>query len=461
MSRKAKLILILILMVACFTCFMVIPPSALALDMNPGLKPYFLSSLALTGVTFASVEAAEGGIQSIWSNMGEYIQNKWNKVALAAQNAFIFDSVMRDSLRDWVDGFSNGSIEATYQTGGIETLYTSSHYNYSPLSSANIHQVLDNGQYTGIFNFRLNFDSITYPCQFFLYREATINYTQNILFYGLTARQQVVIDGHTVSQYQIKVQVGSQNVAQPLAISPWVTDKHIYEIMLGISTSGEVDVYVDGVLLGSKTIDGISWCGQAMIAGGYHEYWTNTIQTVPLTDQDVIINNNYYDNSIDYSGRVVNVPSTNVGDYVGENPVAVPTTDTAIPVGGVDTEIGTITGWLSQTYAKVTSGIDSFTGSVARFFDLSIPVDLSPLQIAGTTFTTKFPFSLPWDLKNAFNLMVATPVAPEWTISYMGNDISFNFDLVENYVPMIRTFMLILFDVGLILVTRKLLGGAA
>jgi len=80
--------------------------------------------------------------------------------------------------------------------------------------------------------------------------------------------------------------------------------------------------------------------------------------------------------------------------------------------------------------------------------------------------TTRFPFSLPWDLYYLFSLFLADPVRPDIDIDKkFGKNslpIKFKVDIawMDNYIGFFRTFVMITFLWSLTLVTRKLFGGA-
>lgn len=92
------------------------------------------------------------------------------------------------------------------------------------------------------------------------------------------------------------------------------------------------------------------------------------------------------------------------------------------------------------------------------------------LKMAGSAFTTAFPFSIPWDIGRAFDAVFGSfedlRDMPEWhwTIRFAGHDYTIDFgidDYFLSWFEIIRSVMLILFDVGLVYAVRKMLGGAS
>lgn len=95
--------------------------------------------------------------------------------------------------------------------------------------------------------------------------------------------------------------------------------------------------------------------------------------------------------------------------------------------------------------------------------DLDIP-DISAFQVP-TIITTKFPFSIPWDLKRAVQMFQATASVPVFTIPFVIESINFSYDIVidlnqfEYLAKIVRWFVLAIFMVGLIMATRSLIKG--
>lgn len=82
----------------------------------------------------------------------------------------------------------------------------------------------------------------------------------------------------------------------------------------------------------------------------------------------------------------------------------------------------------------------------------------------GKIVTTRFPFSLPWDLYRVIALFNATPITPVFKIDtkFMGMDYKFEYGLgwLDPYIPWFRGFLIAGFVIFLIQSTRNLLGGA-
>lgn len=69
----------------------------------------------------------------------------------------------------------------------------------------------------------------------------------------------------------------------------------------------------------------------------------------------------------------------------------------------------------------------------------------------------KFPFSLPWDLRNSVKVFVKPGVAPKWETSIQNVPIVIDFARFESLALISRSFLFIIFCVVLIILTRKFL----
>lgn len=100
---------------------------------------------------------------------------------------------------------------------------------------------------------------------------------------------------------------------------------------------------------------------------------------------------------------------------------------------------------------------------VLQVFDLSKSINLDKLKFDGNLFTTKFPFSLPFDIKNGFTMMIEPQRAPNITFNLTNTILKTNFTLDLSFATIIfqfiRTMEFILFNIALVKITPTLLGG--
>ena len=127
------------------------------------------------------------------------------------------------------------------------------------------------------------------------------------------------------------------------------------------------------------------------------------------------------------------------------------------------------TGAITGSIDGVKDSVDSLRDSVDSVTDISSSdtINWKPLETSGLLLTTKFPFSLPWDLyKTVKALLIENPTDPIWKVGWhdeiLKRDFSFNLDLSKfsAIFKAARVFILVSLNVGLIMGTRKLLGGA-
>lgn len=97
-------------------------------------------------------------------------------------------------------------------------------------------------------------------------------------------------------------------------------------------------------------------------------------------------------------------------------------------------------------------------------------IDWDKLKTTFSGFTTKFPFSLPWDVSNAFDAVfpdVTDVEKPEWEFKIKKPDGTYHFQKLtiapelEKYFGFLRSAILILFNIGLIYAIRQWFGGAS
>lgn len=109
--------------------------------------------------------------------------------------------------------------------------------------------------------------------------------------------------------------------------------------------------------------------------------------------------------------------------------------------------------------------LDAITDSANYDVTADKSFDIHPIP----TITDKFPFCLPFDIYKIFNVLSAEPKAPKFTIPIKmeningtgyGFDFSIDVDLSEYswIAEIVRWMLLIIFVLGLILVTNKLIG---
>lgn len=152
---------------------------------------------------------------------------------------------------------------------------------------------------------------------------------------------------------------------------------------------------------------------------------------------------NTYPDQTAQLGQNTTIDQTKVIDHTGES---VTVQDPATLIKAVSTAI-TSTGVLTTDIANTKTG-DA--------------LDFSKLQFAASLFTTKFPFSLPWDLQNMITTFGSgTTDAPVLPIGIGNISTNIDFSKFNSLAAAVRVLELFAFGVGLMFGTRKLLGGAS
>jgi hypothetical protein len=164
---------------------------------------------------------------------------------------------------------------------------------------------------------------------------------------------------------------------------------------------------------------------------------------VNLTAESIVATNNVGDNVLDIGADIVNGLNA-LGEFV---------------VNGINA----VTNTISSTVASIGEGVQSIVDSIAGA--PTVAVNFAPLTIAGSTIATKFPFSIPFDLVNSVSALNVSGVAPHWQYTFPAGiyngtgSIDIDFAQFEDWAKVVRWGMLISFSVGLILITRQIIGG--
>lgn len=123
--------------------------------------------------------------------------------------------------------------------------------------------------------------------------------------------------------------------------------------------------------------------------------------------------------------------------------------------------------WARSLLQSIGDAVASISTALTTGLIGDLNIDTSVMRDIGSTFTNKFPFSLPWDLVRAVDIFDGSSgsLGP-WVVSFpdpFGNNIQFTISIPEgmaSYFRYIRWALLIVFDIALIYSTRRLLGGA-
>lgn len=138
-----------------------------------------------------------------------------------------------------------------------------------------------------------------------------------------------------------------------------------------------------------------------------------------------------------------------------------------------DKEKSAVLGDCAGTLEELKELMEGLSADVSTITKVITKIDVVELELTDridkfdppSSITTKFPFSLPFDVYNIFNVLSADPVTPKFTIPFdftsIGGEVyEINIDLSQfDYIANIVRWLLYgVFIIGLVLLTNKLIG---
>lgn len=143
-------------------------------------------------------------------------------------------------------------------------------------------------------------------------------------------------------------------------------------------------------------------------------------------------------------------------------------------IASINSRTGRITATAEGTATVTATAARAGEATKSESFELVVTaegtlptseINLEPLKVAGYLFTTRFPFSLPWDAYKQLSVFDIAPHAPvlkvDETIPVFGTTMKMKFDIdftiFEKVAVVSRWFLILGFDLGLVLAIRKLL----
>lgn len=168
------------------------------------------------------------------------------------------------------------------------------------------------------------------------------------------------------------------------------------------------------------------------------------------------------DTSVDIS-NVKDFPLSIPNDIATDVPGAgVVENDTSIPNAGTGEDVITGWKWLDDILNAILDAILSIPVAIkdgisslivpAEFID----VDFTPLYIG---LSDKFPFSIPWDIKNIITTLDADPQPPIFDLRWNGEEFKLDLTTFDNLFGICRVFTLLSFVVALAIKTRDIIKG--
>lgn len=133
-------------------------------------------------------------------------------------------------------------------------------------------------------------------------------------------------------------------------------------------------------------------------------------------------------------------------------------------IEGIGDITGTLTGGITSSLSNVQSSLSTLTAPTTQ------TINFDPVKNIPTVLFSKFPFSIPWDIFNIYNLMatdnrtapiikMSIPLSESQTLKSFGIpdlNMEINFDNLSRLFEIIRVAELLLFTAGLIYSTKRL-----
>jgi len=177
-------------------------------------------------------------------------------------------------------------------------------------------------------------------------------------------------------------------------------------------------------------------------------------------------------NTITSEGTVESVAILGEGNTIDYNIVNRALKDASVTVADSSTLIGEAAQEISVTLADQTTVISSiyswltnFSNTMDRTFngDGTLSINWEPLKLSGDMFSDRFPFSIPWDIKRAIiGMGDGDAPAPVWSIHFpepLNWTLTIDLAFFNGIAPAVRSLELVVFMLGLLMATRKVIGG--
>jgi len=183
-----------------------------------------------------------------------------------------------------------------------------------------------------------------------------------------------------------------------------------------------------------------------------------------------------FNNLITGVSNIANTLVESISVYVGDiyDSISTGFSDLVTGVSSiVNTLVEGISGYVSDIYDALTSGFANVMNGVNSIADIlsagligDLVIDYSPLL--NLSIVDKFPFSLPFDIYNAISGFSAGGDLPELNFGFydpvnkriINNRIDLGeIDFIVDYAPFVRAVLLFCYIVGLVYVSRRIMGG--
>lgn len=458
----SKTIIALVLcFILCFT-FIMPPQQSSAIAFVPAM-PVVLGLLKAAGLTALTV----GGANYLYNEFYNYIPSEMRTAIDSLNNGSV--AVLAGGILSYLSPFaltkSMGENSAMVITGNVNSMHQlDTWYSFSKQDLINVKLIGNNLNLTEISNTDSRYGLYLYSLnESSSYVTITVPYTYvNSDHYCNMGDLMVMWESYSMSKIRLNISyinnLGVRTLRQHIVDTSIITSYPFAQntVYLDRSIDYSGSISADRALNPDGDIK-----PEAVIVPGSVQDFLNSAASGDAMPSDYI-NAGAEDVAVNgWTGSDTNTGDTTI-DLSGTN-------DLLTGIRGVADTIATGVGTLVDS---VASGVTALTGTIATgigaLTDFVVPdvtLDFSGFQNLGVLMVQKFPFSLPWDLKNLVMSFNADPepIKFENLVIYKNpyNEVMYDidFDLTEwEWLAAItRYFILASFSLGLIFKTRDLI----
>lgn len=428
--------------------------------------PYIATALVGAGIVITTPAGLEAVVQDFWSRASQAAQhNIINAVAIGASSLVLGSALWRDATMYRNSIYSGEFTNISYTAPGIGDWYA--------MSAGEMYYIADALFEGEIYLTNIKDRHITFYMADSL-NSAASQWRINFQTVG------VLVSGKVHYVHQIRQNMSGSYVVAWQSEHGMAGEKWVLNDILIKGENNVMKFYKSGVLILELPMTG----SKGSYFDGRINNGTGESASVALGTIGGVV-------SLPVAGNLgVDTKSLNPNYNLDQKKVGVPplpidnilnkdTDDLSVSTpsaGEIGSQLDAIpdateVGLLSGIWSAI-QGLNTAIASIAAVLTTGLVGDLTSVNYSKMNnvwigLTTKFPFSLPWDLKNSVNVFSSGAALGPWTLSVnnpLGGVISFDVVLPQGfmaYFEYMRWALLIIFDIGLIMSTRRLLGGAS